>query len=109
VPHCASLLKISGYEDYVGEHQREKILPSGTFEMVFNLREDELRHAIARSWNAAKVDWAQIAVDCGYFDQSHLIHDFVEFSGVTPSEYWQRQSQLAHAGVHVKRFHLPAV
>jgi AraC-like DNA-binding protein len=31
------------YEDYEGSHPRERILPSGTFEMVFNLREDELR------------------------------------------------------------------
>src|SRR4051812_7316272 len=31
------------YEDYAGEHLRERILPSGTFEVVFNLREDELR------------------------------------------------------------------
>jgi hypothetical protein len=31
------------YEDYAGEHMRERILPSGTFEMVFNLQEDELR------------------------------------------------------------------
>jgi hypothetical protein len=31
------------YEDYVGNHRRERILPSGTFEIVFNLREDALR------------------------------------------------------------------
>jgi hypothetical protein len=31
------------YESYEGEHPRELILPSGTFEMVFNLHEDELR------------------------------------------------------------------
>jgi hypothetical protein len=31
------------YEDYAGAHAHERILPSGTFEMVFNLWEDELR------------------------------------------------------------------
>ena len=31
------------YEDYAGVHSLEQILPTGTFEMVFNLREDELR------------------------------------------------------------------
>src|SRR6266511_363037 len=31
------------YQNYAGEHARERILPSGTFEMVFNLNEDELR------------------------------------------------------------------
>lgn len=31
------------YENYAGEHSRERTLPSGTFESVFNLRDDELR------------------------------------------------------------------
>ena len=28
--------------------------------------------------------WAAIAVDAGYFDQAHLIHDFHEFTGRAP-------------------------
>ena len=32
-------------------------------------------------------DWAQLASTCGYFDQSHLINDFQEFSGLSPCEY----------------------
>jgi AraC-like DNA-binding protein len=34
-----------------------------------------------------KPDWVQIALTCGYFDQSHLINDFQEFSGFSPTEY----------------------
>jgi len=33
------------------------------------------------------IDWAQLALTCGYFDQSHLINDFEEFSGLSPTEY----------------------
>jgi AraC-type DNA-binding domain-containing proteins len=33
------------------------------------------------------LDWAQLAATCGYFDQSHLINDFQEFSGLSPCEY----------------------
>jgi AraC-like DNA-binding protein len=33
------------------------------------------------------VNWAQIALDCGYYDQAHFIHDFQAFSGMTPTSY----------------------
>ncbi|MEH6421359.1 helix-turn-helix domain-containing protein [Pseudomonas sp. CGJS7] len=32
-------------------------------------------------------DWAQLALDAGYFDQSHLIREFREFAGVSPRAY----------------------
>ncbi|HEV1996462.1 MAG TPA: helix-turn-helix domain-containing protein, partial [Candidatus Acidoferrum sp.] len=33
------------------------------------------------------IDWAEIALSCGYYDQAHFIHDFRTFSGINPSTY----------------------
>jgi methylphosphotriester-DNA--protein-cysteine methyltransferase len=37
--------------------------------------------------------WATLAVDAGYFDQSHLIRDFREFSGLSPTALASRARQ----------------
>ena len=34
-----------------------------------------------------RVDWADVATSCGYFDQAHLINEFTGFSGLSPSRY----------------------
>jgi methylphosphotriester-DNA--protein-cysteine methyltransferase len=52
-------------------------------------------------------DWSRLAVDCGFFDQSHLIHDFVSFSGFSPAAFSRHQQALARRGIHRKRHHLP--
>jgi AraC-like DNA-binding protein len=45
------------------------------------------RHATRALKAATAPDWAQLALDCGYFDQSHLIHDFHEFTGSAPERF----------------------
>lgn len=34
-----------------------------------------------------QVPWAELALHCGYYDQSHLVHDFRRFSGYAPAEF----------------------
>ena len=37
--------------------------------------------------DALGAHWAHIAAECGYFDQSHFIHQFSAFAGATPSDF----------------------
>jgi AraC-like DNA-binding protein len=52
-------------------------------------------------------DWTQLALDNGYFDQSHLIRDFLAFSGLSPVDYLHRLRELDMQGLHIKFNHLP--
>jgi transcriptional regulator GlxA family with amidase domain len=57
--------------------------------------------AIRRIPIGRAVDWADVALACGYFDQAHLIHDFRAISGLSPGEYADlRTEHLNHVPLH---------
>jgi AraC-like DNA-binding protein len=70
-------------------------------------RVQRFQRILAQVRRAAAAEWSDLAVDCGFFDQSHLIRDFVEFSGFTPAEFARHLRELERRGVHLKRHHLP--
>jgi AraC-like DNA-binding protein len=41
--------------------------------------------------------WAEVAIECGYYDQAHLIRDFNQFAQQTPSVLLASQSTLAES------------
>jgi AraC-like DNA-binding protein len=47
------------------------------------------------------VAWADLALRCGYYDQSHFVHEFRSFCGLTPVAY------LAHRTPHLN--HVPVL
>ncbi|HEX6495687.1 MAG TPA: AraC family transcriptional regulator [Acidobacteriaceae bacterium] len=57
------------------------------------------QNTIQRLRVAERVNWAELALDCGYYDQAHLSHDFRQIAGMTPSAY------LAAATEHLN--HVP--
>jgi transcriptional regulator GlxA family with amidase domain len=42
-----------------------------------------------------RTDWVRVAVDCGYADQSHLIHDYAAFAGETPVSLLAAEGELS--------------
>jgi len=38
------------------------------------------------------VRWAEFALDCGYYDQAHLVREFRELAGTTPTEVFRRKA-----------------
>jgi AraC-like DNA-binding protein len=48
--------------------------------------------AISTIERSESIRWSDIALESGYYDQAHLIHDFKLFSGFTPKHYVQRKS-----------------
>jgi AraC-like DNA-binding protein len=54
-------------------------------------RIQRFQQALRRVHRRKTVDWVQVALDCGYYDQAHFVHDFQAFSGLNPSAYLQQQ------------------
>lgn len=54
------------------------------------LRFQHAREVVDR---ARTLNWSHLALACGYYDQSHLIAEFQEFSGLSPTAYVARRQQ----------------
>ena len=52
--------------------------------------------ALQRLAREPDVDWTDLALDGGYYDQAHFIHDFRAFSGLSPTAY--RRAPRPHPG-----------
>ena len=57
------------------------------------------QQAVTQAYRGRALDWVQVALDCGYYDQAHFIHDFRAFSGLTPTGYQASRTSFQN---HVK-------
>lgn len=61
---------------------------------------------VFKALESGAANWAEVAADCGYYDQSHLIRDFRQFAGECPSalnvpqdsltEIFMRKNRMTH-------------
>lgn len=65
------------------------------------MRFERARNAVVRPVAAgAAPDLARIAADCGYYDHSHLVRDFQQYTGVSPSGWLAEECRNIQAGSH---------
>ncbi|MCI0534785.1 MAG: AraC family transcriptional regulator [Verrucomicrobiales bacterium] len=56
-------------------------------------RVQRFQRAVDLTRESSKPEWADVAAACGYFDQSHLIHEFQTLSGLSPAEFLRQRSE----------------
>src|SRR5690348_8651433 len=49
-----------------------------------------LRRVLERVRSVSQPDWVALALECGYYDQSHLIGEFREITGMSPEQWVAR-------------------
>jgi AraC-like DNA-binding protein len=65
------------------------------------MRFQRARNAVVRPVAAGTApDLARIAADCGYYDHSHLVRDFRQYTGVSPSGWLAEECRNIQAGSH---------
>ena len=52
------------------------------------LRIIRFQHAIFKKQTLQKIPLTELAYECGYYDQSHMINDFKFFTGMSPKQYF---------------------
>jgi AraC-like DNA-binding protein len=50
-------------------------------------RIQRFQQAVQLMHRGADIHWAELALTCGYYDQSHFTNDFQAFSGLSPTHY----------------------
>jgi len=65
------------------------------------MRVQRFQRALGMAQEFPGADWARVALECGYGDQSHLIRDFTAFAGCTPGRWYLRQRSTRVKDHHV--------
>jgi AraC-like DNA-binding protein len=65
---------------------RRDPLPYAEGKPYLDCQADDSVHAATKT----TIRWSDLALDCGYYDQSHFINEFRSFSGLSPLEFLRR-------------------
>ncbi|MEO7432838.1 MAG: helix-turn-helix transcriptional regulator [Dokdonella sp.] len=56
-------------------------------------RMQRFRAVLTHSRQGGPIEWSRIAADCGFHDQPHLVREFRQFAGMTPTAYLALRGQ----------------
>ncbi len=59
-------------------------------------RVQRFQRAVQQLHAGGEVRWAELALDCGFYDQSHFANEFRAFSGIDATTYSARRTQWAN-------------
>jgi AraC-like DNA-binding protein len=59
-------------------------------------RIQRFQQAVQHMHRGDDIQWAELALTCGYYDQSHFINDFHAFSGLSPTHYSATQRRWSN-------------
>ena len=72
---CSRRYLIGLFNDHIG-------LPPKLYARVLRFR-----HALELADGGGGIGWAEVAQRCGYYDQAHMVRDFQQFTGHSPTDY----------------------
>jgi AraC-like DNA-binding protein len=98
VPHVQSIIDLAR-ESGLSRRRFSQLFSEqvGTTPKLF-CRLQRFLQIVERTRDGGEIDWADVALAGGYFDQAHMAHEFQEFSGLSPGRYL--------AAAHPHRYHV---
>ena len=84
------------HKRFIDLFKRDVGLPPKLFARI--LRFEQARDRIAAG---SPESWAAMAIDCGYYDQAHMINEFQSFAHATPAGLLQRTRDLSLKDGHL--------
>ncbi len=97
--HSPQFLAIKDLANTIGITQKHLI---SQFEKVVGLRPKsfarvcKFQKVVNLVEQQTEISWASVAVECGYYDQAHFIHEFQAFSGLNPSTYLTQRGEYVN-------------
>jgi AraC-like DNA-binding protein len=95
-PHQTTIQYLSGKIGYSQKHlikifrEHVGLTPKSFLKII------RFQKTIGEIEKNRKANWTSVAYECGYYDQAHFINDFKHFSGFTPTQYLQTQSEYTN-------------